>query len=383
MGVVYSAHDPDLDRRVALKVLRPELSAEPSSRARLLREARAMAQLSHPNVVPIHDVGVLGDQVFIAMELVDGVTLRSKFDRTTPWRTVVNTYLQAARGLAAAHAAGLVHRDFKPDNVLFGNDGRIRVVDFGLVSLDPFELALPDASEALRSGLGVAVKTTAGVIFGTPAYMAPEAIRGEMTDARADQFSFCVALFHDLFGTYPHGGATLAERAEQIARGKIARPAGSTVPDRVYRVLLRGLSARLLDRYRSMEALANALEHAIAPRHRVRAVVLGALGALGVAVVGALGVVALTRGSGRSAPPMQLGAPETIARTDDQNLAVTMLRDGRYLRIEHGAVTVVTPDGATSRALTMPPGLTPTGHAPEASMDGPRCTRPVRPARGG
>jgi predicted Ser/Thr protein kinase len=356
MGVVYSAWDPDLDRRVALKVLRPELSAEPSSRARLLREARAMAQLSHPNVVPIHDVGVLGDQVFIAMELVDGVTLRSKFDRTTPWRTVVNTYLQAARGLGAAHVAGLVHRDFKPDNVLFGNDGRIRVVDFGLVSLDPFELALPDASEALGRGLGVAVKTTAGVIFGTPAYMAPEAIRGEMTDARADQFSFCVALFHDLYGVYPHGGTTLAERAEQIARGKIARPAGSAVPDRVYRVLLRGLSARLLDRYRSMEALANALEHAIAPRHRVRAAVLGALGALGVAVVGALGVVALTRG--RSAPPLQLGPPETIARTDDQNLSVTMLRDGRYLRIEHGAVTVVTPDGATSRALTMPPGLT-------------------------
>jgi len=356
MGVVYSAHDPDLDRRVALKVLRPELSAEPGSRARLLREARAMAQLSHPNVVPIHDVGVLGDQVFIAMELVDGVTLRSKFDRTTPWRTVVNTYLQAARGLGAAHAAGLVHRDFKPDNVLFGNDGRIRVVDFGLVSLDPFELTRPDASTALRSELGVAVKTTAGVIFGTPAYMAPEAIRGEMTDARADQFSFCVALFHDLYGAYPHGGATLAERAEQIARGKIARPAGSAVPDRVYRVLLRGLSARSLDRYRSMEALAHALEHAIAPRHRVRAVVIGALGAL---VVGALGVVVLTRGSGRSRPPVQLGPPETIARTDDQNLAVTMLRDGRYLRIEHGVVAVVTPDGATSRALTTPPGITP------------------------
>ncbi len=360
MGVVYSARDPDLDRRVALKVLRPELSAEPGSRARLLREARAMAQLSHPNVVPIHDVGVLGDQVFIAMELVDGVTLRSKFDRTTPWRTVVNTYLQAARGLGAAHAAGLVHRDFKPDNVLFGNDGRIRVVDFGLVSLDPFELAMPDASEALRSGFGIAVKTTAGVIFGTPAYMAPEAIRGEMTDARADQFSFCVALFHDLYGVYPHGGATLAERAEQIARGKIARPAGFAVPDKVYRVLLRGLSARPLDRYRSMEALANALEHAIAPRHRVRAVVIGALGALGVLVIGALGVFVLTRSSGGRSAPLQLGSPETIARTDDQNLSVTMLRDGRYLRIEHGTVTVVTPDGSTSRALTTPPGLAPT-----------------------
>jgi len=265
MGVVYSAWDPDLDRRVALKVLRPELSIESGSRARLLREARAMAQLSHPNVVPIYDVGVVEDHVFIAMELVEGVTLRNKLDRTTPWRTVVNTYLQAARGLAAAHAAGLVHRDFKPDNVLFGNDGRIRVVDFGLVSLEPIEMSPPISSEVMRSGLGPHVETTVGSVLGTPAYMAPEAMRGELTDARADQFSFCVALFQGLYGVYPHSGATLAERVDQITIGAIARPVGSAVPERVYRVLVRGLSARPGDRYRSMEALANALEHAIAP----------------------------------------------------------------------------------------------------------------------
>jgi WD40 repeat protein len=366
MGVVYSARDPDLDRRVALKVLRPELSVEPGSRARLLREARAMAQLSHPNVVPIYDVGVLGDQVFIAMELVDGVTLRHKLDRKTPWRTVVRTYLQAARGLAAAHAAGLVHRDFKPDNVLYGNDGRIRVVDFGLVSVDPVELA-PPSSHALGSGLDPTVETTAGAVLGTPAYMAPEAMRGELTDARADQFSFCVALFHGLYGVYPHTGDTLAERAEQIARGMIARPVGSAVPERVYRVLVRGLCARPESRYRSMEALANALEHAISPRQRPRLVALGAAGA---AVIVALVAFAVIQGrSGRTLPPLGFGPPETIARSDDQQLAVTMLRDGRYLRVERGIITVVAANGASSHPLTTPVGRTPTRVRP-SSVDG-------------
>jgi serine/threonine protein kinase len=366
MGVVYSAWDPDLDRRVALKVLRPELSIESGSRARLLREARAMAQLSHPNVVPIYDVGVLGDQVFIAMELVDGVTLRHKFGRTTPWRTVVNTYLQAARGLAAAHAAGLVHRDFKPDNVLFGNDGRIRVVDFGLVSVDPMEFT-PSSPETLRSGLGPSVETTIGSVLGTPAYMAPEAMRGDLTDARADQFSFCVALFHGLYGIYPHTGATLAERVEQIARGAIARPVGSAVPERVYRVLVRGLCERPEDRYPSMEALANALEHAIAPRHRVRMIALGITGAVLIAALVAF--VLIHNRSRRASPPLEFGIPETIARSEDQQLAVTMLHDGRYLRVERGVVTVLAADGSQSRALTTPAGLVPTKARP-SSVEG-------------
>ena len=358
MGVVYSARDPDLDRSVALKVLRPELSIEPGSRTRLLREARAMAQLSHPNVVPIYDVGMLGDQVFLAMELVEGVTLHRKLDRATPWRTVVSRYLQAARGLAAAHAAGLVHRDFKPDNVLCGNDGRIRVVDFGLVSVDPVEQPPPISPEALRSGLGPAVETDAGMVLGTPVFMAPEALRGAPTDARADQFSFCVALFHDLYGVYPHAGATLADRAARIARGELERRAGSPVPDRVYRVLARGLRGQPEDRYPSMDALVDALEHAIAPRLRTRTVLAGAVAA---AVIGALAVVLLTRGQrARSLPALSLGAPEAIARSDDQQLSVTMLRDGRYLRVERDVVTVVAADGSTSRALVTPPGLAPT-----------------------
>ncbi|HET7506134.1 MAG TPA: protein kinase [Kofleriaceae bacterium] len=357
MGVVYSARDPDLDRSVALKVLRPELSIEASSRTRLLREARAMAQLSHPNVVPVYDVGVLDDHVFIAMELVDGVTLRKKLDRNTPWRTVIASYLQAARGLAAAHAAGLVHRDFKPDNVLFGNDGRIRVVDFGLVSVGPISQAEADASDSSRLELPSISTTASGMVLGTPMFMAPEALRGEVTDARADQFSFCVALFHDLYGIYPYAGATLAERMGKVSRGELGRKAGTPVPDRVYRVLARGLRAEPDERYPSMEALIDALEHAITPRPRARTVAAGAAGAAGV---GAVLAFALSRPHAPPAPPLQLGPAETIARTDDQQLSVTMLRDGRYLRVERGVLTVVTADGATSRTLVTPPGVVPT-----------------------
>jgi hypothetical protein len=361
MGVVYSARDPDLDRNIALKVLRPELSVEVRSRARLLGEARAMAQLSHPNVVPVYDVGMLDDHVFIAMELVDGVTLRHKLDRGTPWRTVVQIYLQAARGLAAAHAAGLVHRDFKPDNVLYGTDGRIRVVDFGLVSADPLD-PIPPGSP-LRASIGAGIETTAGVVLGTPAFMAPEAMRGEVTDPRADQFSFCVALFHGLYGEYPHTGATLADRAEEIARGVIKRPTGTPVPDRIYRILVHGLRAKPEDRYPSMEALVHALEHAVAPRRR-RLLGLGG----GVSVIAVIVAVVLTRSRGTPAPPVMFGPAMTIAHSDDQLLEVTMLRDGRYLHIERGIVTVVSADGAKAREIPAPPGVTPS--KARASADG-------------
>ena len=374
MGVVYSARDPDLDRNVALKVLRPELSVEVRSRARLLGEARAMAQLSHPNVVPVYDVGVLDDHVFIAMELVDGVTLRRKLDRTTPWRTVVEIYIQAARGLAAAHAAGLVHRDFKPDNVLYGVDGRIRVVDFGLVAADPLEPVPPGSPP--RGNIGAGIETTAGVVLGTPAFMAPEAMRGEVTDPRADQFSFCVAMFHGLYGEYPHTGATLADRAEQISRGAIKKPVSTQVPDRIYRILVRGLRARPEDRYPSMEALVTALEHAIAPRRRrIMAMVASAVALAAIATA-----VLVTREHKAPPLPISFGNAETIAHSEDQQLEVNMLRDGRYIHVERGVVTVVSADGAKSLELAPPPGATPS-HV-RTSVDGwaeIRTTSPGRP----
>ena len=177
MGVVLSAYDPKLDRNVALKLLRPEVwsAASGGARERLQREAQAMARLSHPNVVTVYEAGQVGDREFLAMELVDGETLRA-WQRAEPraWRDALAIYIAAGRGLAAAHAAGLVHRDFKPDNVLIGRDGRPRVGDFGLVSV------------------GAEPRT----VRGTPAYMAPEQwSAAEDIDARADQFSFCVALW--------------------------------------------------------------------------------------------------------------------------------------------------------------------------------------------
>ena len=332
MGVVFSARDPDLHRTVALKVLRPGLSAGARARARLLREARGMAQLSHPNVVQIHDVGLLGDQVFIAMELVHGTTLRDKLDRRTPWRTVVGTYLQAARGLAAAHAAGLVHRDFKPDNVLVGDDGRVRVVDFGLVTAEPVEPAQVSVAPALDAVTDMAA--------GTPAFMAPEVIRGELVDARADQFAFCVALFHGLYGVYPYAGATLAERATSIERGVIARPAGAAVPERVHRMVVRGLRARPEDRHPSMAVLADALEVAIAPRHRVRTIGFAA----GIAAVGAVALVAVRGASSPGAPSGPRAVTTAVVGARPRALEVA---HARALTLDPGCETdpVLTPDG--------------------------------------
>jgi serine/threonine protein kinase len=193
MGVVYAAYDPELDRRVALKLLRPDRFGSDADRLRLLREAQALARLADPHVVSVYDTGTFGDRVFVAVELVEGETLRQWLGglRAAPrsWREVLARFLPAGRGLAAAHAAGLVHRDFKPENVLLGRDGRVRVADFGLAE------AAPEPGGKLA-----ALPAEWGLVLGTPAYMAPEQLRGIAVDARSDQFSFCVALFEALYG---------------------------------------------------------------------------------------------------------------------------------------------------------------------------------------
>src|SRR5581483_7017268 len=172
-GVVYLAWDPQLDRQIALKVLRPSGGDAEALAADLLREAKAMAKLSHPNVTAVYDVAALGGQVAIAMERIDGTNAREWLaEKPRTQREILAVFLAAARGLQAAHAAGLVHRDFKPENVLVGRDGRVAVTDFGL--------ARPETAAGARSG--------------TPRYMAPEHRRGEAVDARADQYSLAVAL---------------------------------------------------------------------------------------------------------------------------------------------------------------------------------------------
>jgi hypothetical protein len=228
MGVVYAAYDPELDRRVALKLLSPGRSGGEPGRLRLLREAQALARLAHPNVVTVHDAGTFGERVFVALELVEGETLRRWLRaEPRPWREVLARFLPAGRGLAAAHAAGLVHRDFKPENVLLGQDGRVRVADFGLAK------ALEEPEEAW------------GAAPGTPAYMAPEQRRGMAADARSDQFSFCVALHEALYGERPSARET---------------PAGTQVPGWLRDVVLRGLKANPEERYPAMDDLLRDLE---------------------------------------------------------------------------------------------------------------------------
>jgi tetratricopeptide (TPR) repeat protein len=262
MGIVYSAYDPELDRKLALKILRPDVSAQLGSdgaRARVLREAQAMARLPHPNVIAVYDCGTVDGQVFVAMELSEGETLAAFLRaRPRPWREVLDRFAQAGRGLSAAHGAGIVHRDFKPDNVLCGRDGRVRVTDFGLARVG---YAAPLASApAPPKGDAIAHLTRTGALMGTPAYMAPEQLAGRTPDARSDQFSFCVALYEALYGERPFAGDTIGELAEAIEHGSVREPPKkASVPAFLRRSLLRGLAARPEDRFPSMDALLSAL----------------------------------------------------------------------------------------------------------------------------
>jgi len=260
MGIVYAAHDPELDRKVALKILFGRGVAE--EEGALLREAQAMARVVHPNVVTVHDVGTVGDQVFTAMEFVDGVTAR-QWLRQKP-RTVseiLRVYVEAGHGIAAAHAAALVHRDFKPDNVLVGRDGRARVTDFGLAREAPV-LTSPErhepavaSSEAQGTAWSHTTEHTA-TTAGTPAYLSPEQHEGRKADARSDQFSFCVALFEALYGELPFAGTTLGERRRAVLAGDVRFPRPyAAIPRRVRRALLRGLRVNRRERHDSMAAL--------------------------------------------------------------------------------------------------------------------------------
>jgi tetratricopeptide (TPR) repeat protein/predicted Ser/Thr protein kinase len=272
MGVVYAAYDANLDRRVALKVLREEtlIAEDPTAaRSRLLREAQALARLSHPNVVAVHDAVVHEHTLFVTMEFIDGVTLRQWQEQPRKWQEVLEVYGHAARGLAAAHTAGLVHRDFKPENVLVDHQGRVRVMDFGLarpVSAPARDSSPAEAEEGARvTDVAQSLRlldtplTLHGSLMGTPAYMAPEQIRGCPTDARTDQFSFCVALYEALFGRRPFEGATLSALTTAMKRGPLPPAKQSPVPDAIRSALARGLSEAPNDRHASMEALLHLL----------------------------------------------------------------------------------------------------------------------------
>jgi WD40 repeat protein len=251
MGVIFAAYDPQLDRKVAIKLVRPAYTETSGgeAQARLLREAQALAKLRHPNIVTVYEVGPFADEVYVAMEFVDGVTLRTwQFEHARSWREVVRVYMAAGRGLAAAHAAGLVHRDFKPDNVLVTRDGEARVLDFGLAFRD---LSVP-MTIADTSGLGESLTLT-GALVGTPAYMAPEQFRGGQVDMRTDVFAFCVALYEALYGVRPFVGTTVPEIVVALFAGQVgAPPPFVKVPAWLRRVVLRGLRIEAKDRPRDM-----------------------------------------------------------------------------------------------------------------------------------
>ncbi|WP_434300679.1 protein kinase domain-containing protein [Corallococcus exiguus] len=332
MGVVHAAYDPSLDRRIGLKLLRAPTSASGSQGGteRLLREAQAAARTRHPHVVAVHDVGTFGDVVFIAMELVDGGTVRQHLlEATRPWRDVVRLYIQAGRGLAAAHAAGVVHRDFKPDNVLVDKEGRARVTDFGLARLESSEeadatalgpgrstsprsapgdaaspkgapdeasspIAIPGETMSPKGTPGNAASPMVGPgnaaspkgallvtsVAGTPGYIAPEVLTGSPADARSDQYAFCVSLYEGLHGQKP----------SSTEAGGLANR--SNVPRAVHALIVRGLSPEPGARHPSMTVLLDALERAAFPRTSAKMAAAGVgagLLAIAAAVVFARG----------------------------------------------------------------------------------------------
>jgi serine/threonine protein kinase len=280
LGVVYAAFDPELRRDVALKLLRSDRGGDGRESTGMLAEARAMARLAHPNVVTVHEVGVHEGRVFVAMELVDGQTLREWLRRDSPraWQEVLPVLVAAGRGLAAAHGAGLVHRDFKPENVLVGRDGRARVTDFGLARASASES--PSAS---ANGEDAATRTA---IAGTPAYMAPEQHDGLPCTPAADQFAFAVTAFEALYGERPFAGESVAALAEAKRAGRATRAPAGDVPQRIEATIARGFATRPADRFASIDAMLDALEKR--PRAKGVTIVIAVVAiALGIAVVAA------------------------------------------------------------------------------------------------
>ena len=330
MGVVYSAYDPELDRKVALKLLRvvnrrkgEDLDAK---RTRLYREAKAIARLSHPSVVVVYDVGTFQDQVFIAMELIDGMTaIRWRDTRKPSWREVLKVFIAAGEGIAAAHAADLIHRDFKPDNVMVTSDGKVRVMDFGLARTmdrvtDSTEIPMSatEGDDPTLPGVRPAESrlTNEGNVVGTPAYMPPEQYLG-VTDERSDQFSFCVSLYECIYGQHPFEARTSFGLTGNVQAGRIHdAPANTKVPLWLRKILLRGMRPRPEDRYASMPELLDVLgrDPAVARRRWLLA------GAVGVAAVGlAFGVQHAAnskRAFGAAGPEKLVGAWELPGRAE-------------------------------------------------------------------
>jgi tetratricopeptide (TPR) repeat protein len=303
MGTVYTAFDPTLDRKVALKVLHEKV-ASADTEQRLMREAQAMARLNHPNVVTVHDAGMEDGRPYVAMEYVEGYDLRRWLQKEKrSWGEIVDKFVTAGEGLAAAHAAGLVHRDFKPSNVMVGHDGRVRVTDFGLAraaevgdwetrKTAPGSLTMPVADAHFSSPLETPL-TQAGMVLGTPTYMAPEQALESRADHRSDQYAFCVSLYVALFGQHPLGEiSSLPDFVVQLETGDVKPPpADHPVPGRIVAAIMKGLSRSPEDRFADMNALLDTLR--LDPARRRKRWLVAGLGVAAVALT-AVGIFSYT-----------------------------------------------------------------------------------------
>ena len=329
MGVVFSAYDPELDRKLAVKVLHPDSSSREAkaTHARLRREAQALARLTHPNVVAVHDVGTHAGRVFVAMDFIAGRTVRQWLRkdplRPPPVPKIIAVFVAAGRGLAAAHRAGLVHRDFKPENVLLGDDNTVRVVDFGLarraeddsVTTDEGRGERPQLPANLVADRSLEVSLTGtGRMMGTPAYMAPEQHLGQTATPRSDQFGFCIALWEALYGQRPFPGHNLASLSTAVTEGKLNSPPtdgphANRVPAHIHRALLKGLSTDPNLRFANLDALCKALQHDPSRRRRRIATFL-AINLLGAAVVFGAGMRFADRVADPNGPILASCEPE-------------------------------------------------------------------------
>ncbi len=384
MGEVWAGWDPELRREVAVKLVRPDRLADDTERARLLREARALARVGHPNVLAVYDVGELDGEVFIVTELVAGDTLASRAGATADWRILTGLYAQAARGLAAAHAGGLVHRDVKPANLLLGIDGRVRVADFGLAvrSRTPALATVPPSD-------GEASVTATGHIAGTPAYMAPEQRAGAPADARVDQYALCIALAEGIAGRRPPNGELDRDALiELISERREREPA----LDELCRVIARGLASEPDARFATANELADALEAVVpnipvtpaAPDRRRRLIVRLAIGTLVTALAAGAVMIATREATPTQpaaaapasaiavipAPPGATPLTPPAARTGSGSSAPRAARSDAVV-VRDRPVAIRTPPSPTvpSSPVVTPPPVTASSPDPGKELD--------------
>ena len=353
MSLVYAAYDERLDRKVAVKLLKG--GGSPDNQARMLREAQAMAKLSHQNVVAVHEVGTWGEQVYIAMEFVKGMDLRAWLAHEPhAWPEVLEVFTAAGHGLSAAHRAGLVHRDFKPANVLLGDDGRVRVVDFGLVRQSD-EVHAPGPGASMTSTPITNLHTTltaTGAILGTPAYMSPEQHEGRPADARSDQFSLCVALWEGLYGAPPFAGASLPSLAEAVCNGRVRPvPEDSRVPAWLRRVVLRGLSVDPAARWPGMDELLDELARDPDRLRRARLRVGLIAGAMTAVVVTFAWLASSQADVARVAQRAEAAADRLRRQAEEQQVTAEVARDEAMRKLEQMLAEAEAAKARLERAL--------------------------------